>query len=75
MGKAAKQNANRLAKQIKSNKDNEDFQNMIASMKEDKTYQIKKGNGYLFNGANLKGSVWKKIFLKPEPQKNDTTGN
>ena len=68
MGKAQKQNANRIAKQIQNNKNNEDFQQMIAAMQEDKRYQIKKANGYLFNGASLKGSEWKAMFLKPKTE-------
>jgi hypothetical protein len=68
MGKAKKQRANRIAKQIQNNKDNEDFQQMIAAMQDDKPYQIKKGNGYLFSGASFKGSHWKAIFLKPKTE-------
>lgn len=68
MGKAQKQRANRIAKQIKNNKENEDFQQMIAAMQDDKPYQIKKGNSYLFNGASLKGSHWKAMFLKPKTE-------
>lgn len=68
MGKAQKQRTNRIAKQIKNNKDKEDFQQMIAAMQDDKSYQIKKGNGYLFNGASLKGSHWKAMFLKPKTE-------
>lgn len=64
MGKAQKQRANRIAKQIKNNKENEDFQQMIAAMQDDKPYQIKKGNSYLFKGASFKGSHWKAMFLK-----------
>lgn len=71
MGKAAKQNANRITKQIKRNKDEADFQEMIASMKDDKPYQIKKGNGYLFAGASFKGSQWKAMFLKPKTEESD----
>lgn len=66
MGKAQKQRANRIAKQIQNNKDNEDFQKMIEAMQDDKPYQIKKGNGHLFNGASFKGSHWKAMFLKPK---------
>ena len=68
MGKAQKQRANRIAKQIQNNKDEADFQEMIAAMQDDKPYQIKKGNGYLFNGASLKGSHWKAMFLKPKTE-------
>ena len=68
MGKAKKQRANRIAKQIQNNKDEADFQQMIAVMQDDKPYQIKKGNGYLFNGASLKGSHWKALFLKPKTE-------
>lgn len=68
MGKAQKQRANRIAKQIQNNKDEADFQEMIAAMQDDKPYQIKKGNGYLFNGASLKGSHWKAMFLKPKKE-------
>lgn len=68
MGKAQKQRANRIAKQIQNNKDEADFQEMIAAMQDDKPYQIKKGNGYLFNGASLRGSHWKAIFLKPKTE-------
>jgi hypothetical protein len=41
---------------------------MIAAMQDDKPYQIKKGNGYLFSGASFKGSHWKAIFLKPKTE-------
>lgn len=68
MGKAQKQRANRIAKQIQNNKDEADFQEMIAAMQDDKPYQIKKGNGYLFAGASLKGSHWKAMFLKPKTE-------
>lgn len=68
MGKAQKQRANRIAKQIQRNKDEADFQQMIAAMQDDKPYQIKKGNSYLSNGALLKGSHWKAIFLKPKTE-------
>lgn len=71
MGKAQKQRANRIAKQIKRNKDEADFQQMIVAMQDDKQYQIKKGNGYLFNGASLKGSHWKAIFLKPKTEADE----
>jgi 3-methyladenine DNA glycosylase AlkD len=71
MGKAAKQKANRLAKQIKNNKDNKDFLEMIEAMQDDKPYQIKKGNGYLFAGASFKGSHWKAMFLKPKNEESD----
>lgn len=71
MGKAQKQRTNRIAKQIKNNKDKEDFQQMIAAMQDDKPYQIKKGNGYLFNGASFKGSYWKAMFLKPKIEKDE----
>ena len=40
MGKAQKQRANRIAKQIQNNKDEADFQEMIAAMQDDKPYQI-----------------------------------
>lgn len=68
MEKAQKQRANRIAKQIQRNKDEADFQQMIAAMQDDRQYQIKKGNGYLFNGASLRGSHWKAIFLKPKTE-------
>ena len=66
MGKAQKKNANKIAKQIQNNKNNEDFLKIIDVMQDDKTYRIKKGNGYLLNGASLKGSEWKAMFLKPK---------
>jgi hypothetical protein len=71
MGKAQKQRANRIAKQIQNNKDEADFQEMIAAMQDDKPYQIKKGNGYLFAGASFKGSHWKALFLKPKTEADE----
>lgn len=71
MGKAQKQRANRIAKQIKQKQEDEDFQRMIASMKDDITYQIRKGNGYLYNGANFYGARWKELFLKPKTEADE----
>jgi hypothetical protein len=64
MGKAAKQRVNTIANQVKRNKENKDFIEMIEAMNDDKLYKIKKGNGYLFAGASFKGSHWKALFLK-----------
>lgn len=63
MGKAAKQRVNKIANQVKVNKDNSDFISMIKSMEDDKTYRVKKHNQFLFNGLNASGSFWKSQFL------------
>ncbi len=63
MGKAAKQRVNKIANQVKDNKDNSDFISMIKSMEADKTYRVKKHNQFLFNGLNASGSFWKRQFL------------
>jgi hypothetical protein len=63
MGKAAKQRVNTIANQVKRNKENKDFIEMIEAMNDDKLYKIKKGNGYLFGGLNASGAYWKSQFL------------
>lgn len=73
MGKAAKQNANRMAKRIdranrmakevQENKEDKDFLQMIEAMQDDKMYRIKKGDKYLFDGINAPGEYWKSQFL------------
>lgn len=69
MGKAAKKQANRIAKQIQSNKENEDFIKMIEAMEPEKSYRLKLKNTYLFNGQYLPGAYWKSQFLTPEIDK------
>lgn len=71
MGKAQKQRANRIAKQIQNNKDEADFQEMIASMEDDKSYEMKKGNIPLFEGRSYPGSYWKHVFLKPKNEADE----
>ena len=76
MGKAAKKHANRMGKQIQSNKENEDFIKMIEAMEPDKSYRLKLKNTYLFNGQSLPGAYWKQSFLKPKTEtdgKGETT--
>lgn len=68
MGKAQKQRANRIAKQIKNNKENEDFQQMIAAMEDGRIYTLKKGNTKLFEGHSYPGAYWKAMFLKPKTE-------
>lgn len=68
MGKAQKQRANRIAKQIKNNKENEDFQQMIAAMEDGRIYSLKKGNTKLFEGHSYPGAYWKAMFLKPKTE-------
>ena len=63
MGKAAKQRVNKIANQIKANKDNTVFLSMIESMEDDKMYRIKKHKRFLFDGLNAPGSFWKSQFL------------
>lgn len=83
MGKAAKQNANRLKRQLKNFETNvselkqdPDFISMIEAMEPEKPYRCKKGNKLIFGGKQFTGQQWKDTFLpQPEPQENDTTGN
>lgn len=70
MGKAKKQHANRIAKQIANNTQTEDFQQMVAAMEDDKNYQIKKNKGYLFDGKSLPGKHWKAMFLKTNTEES-----
>lgn len=68
MGKAAKQRVNAIANQVRLNKDNKDFLEMIEAMQDEKMYKIKKGNGYLFGGLNAPGIFWKNKFLSKKDQ-------
>lgn len=68
MGKAAKQRVNAIANQVRLNKDNKDFLEMIEAMQDKKMYKIKKGNGYLFGGLNAPGIYWKNQFLTKKDQ-------
>lgn len=68
MGKAAKKHSNRIAKQVASAKESEDFNKMIEAMEDDKYYRLKQNNSYLFDGQNLPGSYWKQKFLKPKTE-------
>ncbi len=68
MGKAAKQRVNTIANQVKLNKDNKDFLEMIEAMQDNKLYKLKKGNGYLFGGLNAPGRYWKNQFLTKKDQ-------
>jgi hypothetical protein len=63
MGKAAKQRVNKIANQVKANKDNSDFISMIESMEDQKMYRVKKHKQFLFDGLNAPGSFWKSQFL------------
>jgi hypothetical protein len=68
MGKAQKQRANRIEKQIQNNKDEADFQEMIAAMEDSRIYTFKKGNTKLFEGHSYPGAYCKALFLKPKTE-------
>lgn len=68
MGKAKKQHANKIKKQITNNTQTKEFQQMVEAMEDDKNYQIKKNKGYLFDGRSLTGKQWKAMFLKPKSE-------
>lgn len=66
MGKAQKQRANSIAKQIKRKVEDYHFQKIIASMEDDKVYTLEKESSKLSRDISYTGSYWKKLYLKPK---------
>lgn len=71
MGKAQKQRANRIAKQVKRKVEDAHFQKIIASMEDDKVYTLEKESSKLSRDVSYPGAYWKAMFLKPKTEGNE----